>query len=126
MVEKKPPFPTPFITAKNNNGASVVDIGQMASMLIAFRNKQKHRVLRAPILSQRNPQRTLPMAEEKLNPAKRPAPVTNDRPIDQLNMGRKNGGTRSAKVAMAPARNIRRNLASVNKVLLHVCQHYKS
>lgn len=112
MTEKKPPLATPLMMTKMASAASDVDVGQMTSMVKALSAKHRNRVFKAPILSQNNPQRTRPTAEAKLNPASRPAPVDDESPTDRLYRGRKNGGTRSGNVAMAPAAKMIRNLLS--------------
>ena len=110
MVAKKPPLAAPLITAKAASGARVVDDGHTAKMLNAVRKRDKVRAFRGPILSDRNPQRILPMADEKLNPARMEAPVLEERPMERLYSGRKKGATKRGKVAIAPAAKIRRKL----------------
>lgn len=84
MVEKKPPFAMPLITTNIARDASEVDAGHTMSIVKAFSARQRNSVLRAPILSQNSPHSTLPMADEKLNPARSPAPVEEDSPMDVL------------------------------------------
>jgi hypothetical protein len=83
IVEKKPPFAAPLRTTNAINGASVVEAGHKASIVMALINKEMDKALSEPILSHRKPQRILPAADERLKPAKRPAPVDEDRPIDR-------------------------------------------
>jgi hypothetical protein len=82
IVEKNPPLDTPFTSTKIIIGASVVEAGQMTSMLRAVRVNEMNSVFSEPILSHMIPEPILPTAEEKLNPATRPAPVVGDKPID--------------------------------------------
>lgn len=82
IVEKKPPFETPLIMTKATMGPSDVETGQMARILTADRNRETKSTLSAPNASQKAPQQIRPMAEEKLNPATRPAPVEEERPMD--------------------------------------------
>jgi hypothetical protein len=82
IVEKKPPFDMPFMMTKTTIGASVVEIGHRASMLNAVRESDMKSTFSAPNLSQRIPQQMRPTAEAKLNPATRPAPVLDERPMD--------------------------------------------
>lgn len=84
IVEKKPPLPAPLMTTNTAKGASVVEAGQRASILRAVSINEMKRVLSAPILSHRRPQIMRPTAEEKLNPARSPAPVLVDSPIAWL------------------------------------------
>lgn len=116
-MEKKPPFAAPLTITNTAKGAIVSDTGQMANMLMALMRRQKNSVLSAPSLSQRRPQRTLPTADEKLKPAKSPAPVDVDSPIDELYSGKKKGGTSRGKVATAPAMKTMRKRASLNSDL---------
>ena len=84
MVEKKPPLPAPLMMTKTARGARVVEAGQRASILRALSIRDRKRALSAPILSQSTPQRMRPTAEEKLNPATRPAPALVERPTALL------------------------------------------
>ena len=105
IVAKKPPLDAPLIMTKAIIGANVVDTGHRASMLRALSVKASKSALSDPSLSQRKPDTILPMAEEKLKPATRPAPALDDRPIEWLHSGRKKGGTRRGNVPTAPAMN---------------------
>lgn len=82
MVEKKPPLEMPLTMTNKIMGASVVETGQMARTLTADKNIEANNTLRAPKWSQRTPQQMRPMAEEKLKPATRPAPVEEESPMD--------------------------------------------
>jgi hypothetical protein len=82
IVEKKPPFDMPFTRTKTIIGPSVVETGQITSILRAVSVKEMSSVLREPILSHSMPELIRPTAEAKLNPATRPAPVVDERPID--------------------------------------------
>ncbi len=84
MVAKNPPFAAPLTTTKSAKGARVVEAGHRASILTALRKKDIKRVFKGPSLSQRNPQKIRPTADEKLKPARRPAPVLDERPMDRL------------------------------------------
>ena len=101
--EKKAPAAGPLSTTKAINGPSVVDTGQRASMLNPFRKSELASVFRGPIWSLRNPAPILPTADERLNAATSAAAVLVDRPRELLYSGKKNGGTKSGKVATAPA-----------------------
>lgn len=74
-------------------------------------------MLTGPIESERKPQISLPTAEEKLNPATRPAPSEAERPTELLYSGRKNGGTKRGKVPIAPAIKSTVNFMSLNRLL---------
>lgn len=80
VQEKNPPFEMPFKTQKMANGASVCDTGQMASILKADNSSEANKTFTGPNLSQQKPHRIRPMAEEKVNPATRPAPVLDEKP----------------------------------------------
>lgn len=82
MVAKKAPLAIPLMTAKAARDASPVDAGHRASILSAVRASEMNKALRGPMTSHSAPLRILPMAEEKLNPAKSPAPEADDRPIE--------------------------------------------
>ena len=58
-----------------------------------------------PYRSQANHAANLPIAPQALKPETIPAPVEADKPIDEAKSGRKYGGTKSANVPVAPARN---------------------
>ena len=103
IVEKNPPFAAPLMMTKAIRGATVLDTGHNTSMLNALKRRDRKSVLSGPTRSPRNPNPSLPRAEEKLKPATKPAPVLVERPSDALYSGRKNGGTKRGKVATAPA-----------------------
>lgn len=117
MVEKKPPFAIPLTTLNTASGARVVDTGQTASILTAARLSARKSALREPILSHRMPLKILPMADAKLKPASKPAPVAELRPIALANKGMKNGGTRRGNVPIAPAMKMKTKLRSLNRRL---------
>lgn len=77
--EKNPPFATPLTITNTTNGPSVVDAGQMASMLTAVSAMTARSVFSAPRRSQRTPQPTRPAAEARLKPATRAAPAVGGR-----------------------------------------------
>lgn len=116
-MEKKPPLATPLIITNIAKEARDVEFGQITNIVKAFNARQIKSVLSAPIRSQNRPHITRPIAEEKLKPARRPAPVDDDRPTDLLYNGRKKGGTSNGNVAIAPARKMVRNPPSLNKFL---------
>lgn len=122
MVEKKPPFAIPFTTLKIASGARVVDTGHTASILTAARLSARNRALRGPILSHKMPLKILPIADAKLNPANRPAPVVELKPIALAKRGMKNGGTRRGKVPIAPAKKMKTKLGFLNR-RLKTCQY---
>ena len=74
IVLKNPPFAAPLITTNAIRGPREVETGQITSILTALRARAMKSVLTGPIQSHRNPQMSLPTAEEKLKPATRPAP----------------------------------------------------
>ena len=117
MVAKKPPLAAPLITAKAASGASVVDAGHMARMLKAVSSRDNMRALSGPTVSERNPHRIRPTADEKLKPARIDAPVLDDSPMERLYSGKKKGATKSGKVATAPAAKMRRKVVSLNSRL---------
>jgi hypothetical protein len=104
MVLKNPPFAAPLITTKAIRGPRDVDTGQIINMLNALSTNARRRVLTGPMKSERKPQSRRPTADEKLKPATRPAPLEAESPTEALYRGRKNGGTKRGKVAIAPAR----------------------
>jgi hypothetical protein len=105
MVEKNPPLATPLIMTKSIKGATVFANGHNTSILSALVNRDSNSVLTGPIKSLKIPQPTRPTADAKLNPATKPAPALAERPNDTLYKGKKKGGTKRGKVAIAPARN---------------------
>lgn len=117
IVEKNPPFAIPLITLKTARGPRVVDTGQIASMLTAARVRARKRALRGPILSHKMPLKILPIADAKLKPASKPAPVAELKPMALANRGIKNGGTRRGKVPIAPPTKTKTKLGSLNKRL---------
>jgi hypothetical protein len=64
------------------SGVIEVETGQMASMLMALRRRATNSTLTGPMRSLANPHARRPMAEEKLNPATRPAPELDGSPRD--------------------------------------------
>ncbi len=84
IVEKNPPLAAPLITTKTASGAKVIEAGHSASMLTAVRVSEINKVFSAPSLSHIKPHIMRPTAEEKLKPARRPAPVLEDSPIERL------------------------------------------
>lgn len=82
IVLKNPPFAIPFITTNAISGPNVLDTGQMTSILMALMSNAMKRVLTGPMKSDKNPHARRPTAEEKLNPATRPAPVEGERPSE--------------------------------------------
>jgi hypothetical protein len=82
MVEKKAPFAIPLIIANAAKDGRPVDAGHKASILSAVRASEMNREFRGPITSHSTPLTILPTAEEKLNPAKSPAPEAEDRPME--------------------------------------------
>jgi hypothetical protein len=117
MVEKKAPFAMPLTMTNTASGAKVVEAGQRASMLNVVRRREVESVFSAPNESHSRPERIRPTAEAKLKPARRPAPVLVDSPMDRLYRGRKKGGTRSGNVPTAPAMKIKRKLMSLKSRL---------
>ena len=118
MVLKNPPFAAPLTTTNAMSGPSEVETGQMTNMLTALSTRARRRVFTGPMKSDRKPHRRRPTAEEKLNPATRPAAVDEDRPTDLLYNGRKKGGTNRGKVPIAPARKSVEKRTFLNKLLL--------
>lgn len=84
MVAKNPPFDAPFTTTKTAKGASEVEAGHRVSILIAVSIRETISVFKGPKTSQKWPQMMRPTADAKLNPARSPAPVLDDNPIDRL------------------------------------------
>lgn len=112
MVEKNPPLAIPLIMTKTINGPMDVETGQRISMLRALSKSDMNRVFNGPSRSLQKPHISLPTAEEKLNAATIPAPTPEVIPIDSVYNGRKNGGTKSGKVAIAPTANSKANRMS--------------
>jgi hypothetical protein len=125
IVAKKPPFEAPLITTNTARGASVVDFGHSVRMLTAVRIREQKSVLIDPSLSQSSPQIIRPIAEEKLNPASKAAPVLDDSPIDRLYRGMKKGGTNKGNVPMAPTRKTSRKLVSLKRRLHDVSSPHR-
>lgn len=118
MVEKNPPFAMPFTITKMIKGPRDVEIGQMISILSALNSNDINSVLSGPTKSLQSPHINLPSAEEKLKAATTPAPVLDDIPSEFVKSGRKNGGTRSGNVAMAPIAKRSTKRMSRNKRLI--------
>lgn len=119
IVEKNPPLAIPFTITKTINGPKDVDTGQIASMLTALSSRDMNKVFSGPTKSLQSPHSSLPSAEEKLNAATTPAPVLDDMPSEAVKSGKKNGGTRSGNVAIAPIANKSTNRMSRNRRLIH-------
>ena len=82
MVLKNPPFAAPLIITNAIRGARVVDAGQRASILSALKISERSSVFTGPMKSDRRPQQRRPTADEKLNPATRPAPADGESPSE--------------------------------------------
>ena len=115
-MTKNAPFATQFTTAKTITGPIVPDIGQMASMLIAFGVIVKRSIFVDPNLPQPKPAPSRPIAAQALKAATIPTPVEANSPIECAKSGRKNIGTMNAKVPTAPARKRQRNSTFLNSV----------
>jgi hypothetical protein len=119
IVLKNPPFPAPLVITKRTNGPRELETGQIINMLNALNIKAMKSVLTGPMASDRKPKHNRPTAEEKLNAATRPAPAEAESPRELLYNGRKNGGTKRGKVAIAPARKRVVNLRFLKRLLLY-------
>ena len=93
IVEKKAPLAAPLITTKTISGASVVDAGQTASMVMAVKLNDTSSVLSEPSLSHAMPDPIRPNAEARLKPATRLAPTPGENPMDLVYIGMKKGAT---------------------------------
>lgn len=80
VQEKKPPLEMPLRMQKMASGASDCETGQMTSMLKADRSSELRSTLTGPNLSQQKPQMMRPMADDRVKPATRPAPVLEEKP----------------------------------------------
>ena len=90
--------------AKTTRGAVVLEMGHNVSILIVLRLSARKSVLMGPKRSHKKPLPILHTADARLKPATRLAPTRGDKPSEALYRGRKNGGTKSGNVAMAPAK----------------------
>lgn len=117
MVEKKAPFAAPLIITNTISGASVVDAGHMANMVMAVRTREAANVLSGPNLSQATPDAILPTADARLKPATRLAPTLEVEPRDFVYSGMKNGGTKSGNVPRALPRKTRLKLRDLKSRL---------
>jgi hypothetical protein len=97
------------------NGPKLLLTGHKTNILIAENNSAMKSVLTGPIESDRKPHARRPTAEEKLNPATRPAPAEGERPREVEYKGRKKGGTKRGKVPMVPAKNRVVNCTFLNR-----------
>jgi hypothetical protein len=98
MVEKKAPLAAPLMTTNAMSGPSSVDVGQIASIVMAVKTNDTSTVLIEPTLSEAKPETIRPAAEDKLKPATKPAPTLGEKPSDLVYNGRKNGGTNRGNV----------------------------
>lgn len=105
MVTKNAPLATPLTAAKTTKGLVVSDSGHMASTLTALKAMVNNIMFVGPKWSPAKPAPKRPIAVQALKPATMRAPVEAERPIDWAKGGKKNGGTKSANVPTAPARN---------------------
>lgn len=80
IVEKKPPLLAPLSRTNTTKGPSVVEAGQMASMLSAVSAFDRKRAFSAPMRSLRKPVRMRPTADEMLKPATSAAPAPDENP----------------------------------------------
>jgi hypothetical protein len=122
-VLKNPPLAAPLIITNTINGPSEFDTGHKTSILNALMIRDSKRVFTGPMKSDRSPQHNRPTADEKLNPATRPAPADAESPREAAYNGRKKGGTNKGKVAMAPAKKSTVNWLFL-KSRLHLVSHF--
>lgn len=99
------------------SGASVVEVGQMASIVTAVNTNDTRTVLMEPILSEAKPEMIRPAAEDRLKPATKPAPTLGEKPSDLVYNGIKNGGTNRGKVPIALPMKISTNVGDLNRLL---------
>ena len=90
----------------------MLEIGHNVSILMVLRLSARKSVFKGPKRSHKKPLPILPTAEARLKPATRLAPTRGDKPSEALYRGRKNGGTKSGNVAMAPAKKSMENRKS--------------
>lgn len=118
---KNPPFAIPFEITKKISGAKLVDTGQITSRLIAFQVNARIKEFIGPSLSAICPKLMRPTAEERLNPATRPAAELALRPILVPYKGRKKGATKSGKRPIAAEQKKTANFGSRNRRLEGMC-----
>lgn len=106
---KNDPLAPPFTAAKMTRGANELLTGQIASILTALASMVIASVFKEPILSHENPEMSRPSVDDSPKPATNAAPIDGLRPIELAKSGRKNDGTKSAKVLTAPERQRHRN-----------------
>ena len=80
IVLKNPPFAAPLIITNAISGPKLLLTGHRTNILNALKSSAMNNVLTGPIKSDRNPHANRPTAEEKLNPATKPAPAEGERP----------------------------------------------
>ena len=117
MVEKKAPLAAPLMTTKTMRGASVVEVGQIASIVTAVRTSEIKTVLSEPSLSLVTPERIRPKAEARLKPATNPAPMPDEKPMDSAYSGIKKGATKRGNVPIALPINTRTNTTDLKSDL---------
>lgn len=104
MVEKNPPFDMPLMMTNATSGPIELETGHRTSMLTALRRREMKSVFSGPSVSLQYPHMSRPSAEEKLNAATTPAPTEDFIPSEEVNKGRKKGGTKSGNMAIAPTK----------------------
>lgn len=117
MVEKKAPLAAPFMITKAMSGPSSVEVGQIASMVMAVKTNDTRIVFIEPTLSEAKPERMRPAAEDKLKPATKPAPTLGEKPSDRAYNGMKNGGTNRGKVPIALPTKMSTNVGDLSNFL---------
>lgn len=80
VAAKNPPFAAPLRIQKTIRGPTVVENGQITSILNALSRSEIKSVFMDPMLSHIMPQSSLPTAEEKLNAATKPAAAVFENP----------------------------------------------
>ena len=98
-------------------------MGHNVSILMVLRLSARKSVFKGPKRSHKKPLPILPTAEARLKPATRLAPTRGDKPSEALYWGRKNGGTKSGNVAMAPAKKRMENRESRKSRLSRYYSH---
>ena len=82
IVVKNPPLAIPLMITKATSGPREFDKGHITIKLIAHSNRVKNSVFREPSLSHAKPDDRRPIAEEKFQPASKPAPAVEESPSD--------------------------------------------
>jgi hypothetical protein len=115
---KNPPEPAPFRMAKRTTMPTEDETGHTTMMLVLLMTRESRRPLIGPkMLSAPRPIIIRPAADAMFHVARITAQIPFESPIELAYSGRRNGGTKSGKVATAPMTKRMQNFMFLKRCL---------